>query len=306
MWLAAWTGQAWCCLSQDVNTTGFPTRLYVSTAKGSYRLHWGGTDGQARSQKIPLAFYNPRTKIQLQVDPFELTGFIETIRYDANMTGWDKIASHCFAMTDWAQFVPDPSDPTRPMPGMGQYINVSYRTDADIPQGAPLSDSVFEPEWHPWKRIDKAGRTMLWFDDDQVDPQTQLPWREGLPFQWIQFRFDTVTNDEMVSPIWHSFSMHHIRVPQDAASYVVKVPFFEGPASRGFGKRSGQEMATTLRAMQRLRKMVHFQPNNYESFRGRIVGISEEAWPGGENFSSVMVLNFVEIGASSNLHQAVA
>ena len=61
-----------------------------------------------------------------------------------------------------------------------------------------------------------------------------------------------------------------------------------------------------LREMQRLRKMIHFQPNNYETFRGRIVGISEEAWFGGENFSSVMVLNFVEIGASSNDYQDVA
>jgi hypothetical protein len=289
MWLAAWTGTAWCCLSQEKDTTGEPTKLYLSTAKNSYRLWWGGTDGQARSQLIPLAFYNPRAKIQFDRDPFELTGFIETVRYDANMTGWDKIASHAFAMTDYA------SDE--------QYVDISYRTDADFtPGGGPTDD----PEYHLWKRVDSSGRTLLWFDDTVVNPQTNEPWREGLPFQWIQFKFESYTNDESLCPIWFGFSMHHIRVPQDAASYVIKIPLYEGPGGRGHGQRSGKEMATTLREMQRLRKMIHFQPNSHESFRGRIVAISEEAWAGGENFSSVMVVNFVEIGASSNLNQAVA
>jgi hypothetical protein len=287
MWLAAWTGTAWCCLSRETDTTGEPTRLCLSTAKSSYRLHWGGTDGQARSQLIPPAFYNPRARIQRGQDPFELVAELETFRYDANMSGWDKIASHAFAMTDFATTT--------------QYIDVYYRTDADLP-----TESSADASYTLWKRINNSGRTLLWFDDTEEDPRTGLPWREGLNFQWIQFFFRSVTTNELLAPIFYSFSLHHIRVPQDAASYVIKIPFFEGPGGRGAGHRSGQEMATTLREMQRLRKMIHFQPNNYESFRGRIVGISEEAWPGGENFSSVMVVNFVEIGASINTHQVVA
>lgn len=292
MWLACWTGTAWCGLWENPDTTAEPTKLHLSTASDSYRLWWGDSDGQAYSQTIPLTPYNPRAKVRLGQEAFAESGWWETIRYDAQMIGWDKIASHAFATMDYA------SDTA--------YVDVAYRTDTDYPDP---DNPVDEPEYTLWKRVDRAGRTLLWFDDEELNPRTGLPWREGLAFQWIQFRFTADRRQaptSAVSPVWQSFSLHHIRVPQDAASFVIKIPFFEGPGSRGFGHRSGREMAATLRSMQRLRKMVTFQPTNEESFRGRIVGIAEEGYAGGANFSSVMVINFVEIGASANANLNVA
>lgn len=286
MWLAAWTGTAWCCLSEDRETTGVPTKLHVSTAKNSYRLWWGNTDGRPRTQVLPSDFYQPRAKLKLGRDPFAPMGYFDTMRYDAMMSGWDKIASHAFLNTDYA--------------ALDEKIEIWYRTDQDYNLNSPLDD----PQYHLWKTVDRSGRNLLWFDDEDLNPRTGEPWREGVPFQWIQFRFKFFRGaNQYVSPVWSSFSFHHIRVPQDAASYVVKIPFFEGPGRRGIRGRSGMEMAQTLRGFQRGNKMIHFQPNNFETLRGRIVGISEEAWVGGYEFSSVMVLNIVELGASTNAHQ---
>jgi hypothetical protein len=286
-WLGVWTGTAWGCLYEDRDSGGEPTRLHISTAKSSYRLWMGSTDGQPRTQLIPTAFYNPLAKIALQRDPFAAEGWWDSYRYDANMTNWDKIASHCFANTHYASST--------------EYVDVYYRTDSDL-----TSDPLSSPAYTLWKRVSTSGRTLFYFDDTEINPRTGLPWREGLPFQWIQFRFRAYRgSNELVSPVWHAFTMHHIRVPQDASSYVIKIPFFTGPGGRGYKRRSGMEMSETLRAYQRGNKMIQLQPNNFESIRGRIVGISEEAWVGGNEFSTVMVLNVVEIGASSNAHQVL-
>ena len=292
-WLGAWTGTAWCAL-WDAADTVVPTWMRVSLT-GDHALWWGDSNGVAYRQLLPPPFFNPASRVILGAYPFAATGWMESIRYDANMSGWDKIASHFFAMLDYA--------------GPDTYVDISYRTDAD-----QFDSGLLDPPYRAWKRIDRIGRVLAWFDDTTVDAFSGLPRHEGEPFQWIQFRYDFVRGDDTFkSPIWMWHSLHHLSVPQDSASFVLKIPLAAKEA-KPF-KRSPDEMAETLRALQTTRKMVHLQTRNADPdhpewkvfFRGRVTAVKSEFYVGANNnLDEIMVVNFVELGASSNEFTTVA
>lgn len=288
-WIGAWTGTSWMCLAEVRGTSATPTKLVVSKVTAGYRLWWGDSDGVSYSLKIPLDFYNPRAKVELGEIEFESEGWWESIRYDANMVGWDKISSHCFAMMEYAT--------------ADHYMEIEYRTDADLFQ---LSDDspIIEPSYHPWKTVNKRGRTLLWFDDEEIDPISGEPWREGLTFQWIQFRFRMFRgSDTTKSPILGAFSMHHVRIPQDAASLTMQLKV---PAAEYVDVSRPADTVTRLMALQRYTGFVHIQIDNETVFRGKLAGVTEERWMGGEQVDGIVTLIFVEVGAVTNAHQTVA
>jgi hypothetical protein len=293
-WLGAWTGTAWCALWESGDTAITPTWMRVAM-KGDYALWWGNSGGTAYRQLLPPPFFNPAARVELGVYPFQATGWMQTIRYDANMSGWDKIASHAFAQMDYAS--------------ASEYVDVSYRTDAD-----QWSSGELDPDWRPWKRIDHIGRTLLWFDDTDTDSISGLPWHEGEPFQWIQFRFDFARgSDTYKSPIWMWHSLHHLAVPQDSAVIPLTVILPQKP-SMPF-HRSMNEMAETLFGLQTYRGMVHLQMHNPDPdhpewqvfFRGRVTQVKSESYVGADNnLAEVVTLSFVEIGAASLTNTTVA
>jgi hypothetical protein len=292
-WLGAWTGTAWCALWESEESI-VPTWMKLSL-KGDYALWWGDDDGVVYRQLLPDPFFNPSARVELGVYPFAATGWMETTRYDANMGGWDKIASHFFAMMQYAS--------------ASEYVDIYYRTDAD-----QWTSGEQDPDWRAWKRVDHIGRTLCRFDDTEVDPITGDTWREGEPFQWIQFRYEFFRgSDTYKSPIWMWHSLHHMAVPQDASSLVLKVPL---PQKSGNSKnRSPDEMVETLMDLQTTRKMVHLQTRNPNPdhpewqvfYRGRVTQVKSEFFLGKDNnLAEVVVINFIEIGESSNLYTTLA
>ncbi len=291
-WLGAWTGTAWCALWESEEDMT-PTRMRVSLA-GDYALWWGNTDGQLFRQMIPPPFFNPADRISLGEYAFAAYGWMDTIRYDNQMGGWDKIASHAFAMMDYAA-----SD---------VYVDVSYRTDAD-----QFDSGDTDPPYRSWKRIDHIGRTLMWFDDVDLDPASGLPRREGEPFQWIQFRFEFYRGENTYqTPIWLWHSLHHIAVPQDSSSLTFKIPL---NYDRNVYRRHPNELGQTLRDLQTSRQMITLQignvrPSNPEwqvFFRGRVIKVNSEFYPGADNtIDEVIVVNFIEVGASNNAHTTLA
>jgi hypothetical protein len=293
-WLGAWTGTAWCALWESGDTAITPTWLRVAL-KGDYALWWGNSDGVAYRQLLPPPFFNPAARVELGVYPFAATGWMQSIRYDANMSGWDKIASHFFAQMDYAS--------------ASEYVDVSYRTDAD-----QWESGLLEPDWRPWKRIDHIGRTLCWFDDTDTDPISGLPWHEGEPFQWIQFRYDFARGATTTkSPIWMWHSLHHLAVPQDSAVIPLTVVLPQKPAMPFH--RSMNEMAETLFGLQTYRGMVHLQTHSPDPdhpewqvyFRGKVTQVKSEGYIGADNnLAEVVTLSFVEIGAASLTNTTVA
>lgn len=291
-WMGGWSGTAWNMLWESTNSVT-PTWMRVAI-KGDYALWWGDTSGNIYRQLLPPPFFNPASRVLLSAFPFAATGWMETVRYDANMSGWDKIASHAFAMLDYAS----PST----------YVDISFRTDAD-----QFNAGVLDPPYRKWKRVDHIGRTLMWFDDTTTDPNSGLPWHSGEPFQWIQFYFAfTRGSDRYKSPLWTWHSMHHVTVPQDSASFKLTIPL---NFDRTVYRRDPDEMAQTLFALQRRRGMIWLQlsnprPGNPERqvfFRGRVTQVKSEFWAGADNnLVEVIVLSFIELGASDNLHTTIA
>jgi hypothetical protein len=294
-WLAGYSGTAWCGLWES-STSITPTWMQLATV-GDHALWWGDTDGVAYYQLVPPPFFNPVARLTLQVYPFAATGWLTSVRYDANMTGWDKVASHFFAMCDYA--------------AADVYVDVSYRTDADA-FDAITDANRLDPPWTSWKRIDHTGRTIAWFDDETTDTRSGMPRREGLSYQWIQFKFAFARgSDTYKSPIWSWHSLHHFPVPQDSASFVLTIPL----AVERLYNRSVDEVAETLMELQTHRGMVWLQisdprPSNPEQqvyFRGKVTQVKSEFRAGAKNnLVEVLVLNFVELGASSNEHTTEA
>lgn len=292
-WLGGWSGTSWFALWES--TADLVLTWMRLALTGDYALWWGDEDGVAYRQRLPPPFFNPAARVTLGVYPFAETGWMETFRYDANMSGWDKIASHFFTMMQHAN--------------ASVYVDVSYRTDGD-----QFDSGLMDPPYRPWKRIDHIGRTLCRFDDTETDPTSGLPWREGEPFQWIQFYYAFRRDSNIYeSPLWMWHSLHHISVPQDSASFVLKVPISAKPG-KALG-RSGDEMAETLRGLQVTRKMVHLQTRNPDPshpewqvfFRGRVTQVKSEFYLGADNnLDEVVVVSFVEIGESSNEHTAIA
>lgn len=288
-WLGAWTGTAWTGL-WDAADTVVPTKLYNSLV-GDPSLFWGDTNGVTYRQLVPPPFFNPAARVTLGAYPFQMYAWMDTVRFDANMSGWDKLASHFFAMMEYA--APD------------AYVNISYRTDAD-----QYTEESIDPAWRSWKRVDHIGRTRCWFDDAEDDPASGLPWREGEPFQWIQFRYEFYSSaGGVTAPIWMWHSLHYVPIPQDASSFVFKIPLKQGKTYN----RTGDEMAHTLREMQRLRKFVTLQignpdprhPEHKVFFRGKVIKVVSELYVGADNSTEeAIVVNFIEMESSDNEHTA--
>lgn len=290
IWLGGYSGTAYFCLSQDADTTAEPTWLSLSTVRepSGYRLWWGSTNGKVYNQIIPYDFSNPRARIAQGQHEFRADGWYETIRYDANMVGWDKIASHAFMMMDYAS--------------AESYVDVYYRTDADLFALSGAS-SLNEPAYHPWMRVSARGRTLLWFDNSEVDPKSGEPWREGLVNQWAQFRYEWHRGpNTRVSPIQSGWSLHHVRLPQDASSVTLSINV---PPAEIVNFTTPSRMAQRLRAMQRNPGFVRLQLDNETFKRGKLAGVSEQRFAGGNQYWGKIDIIFVEIGASSNAHQSL-
>jgi hypothetical protein len=188
------------------------------------------------------------------------------------------------------------------------YVDISYRTDAD-----QFDSGLLSPPYRPWKRVDHIGRTLCRFDDADTDPTSGQKWQEGEPFQWIQFRYDFVRgSDRFKTPIWLWHSMHFLPVPQDAATFALKVPT---SYERSVYNRSPNEMAQTLRSLGVSRAILHLQIGNARPgqpdwevfFRVRITQVKSEFVTGADNnLDEVVVINAIEIGESSNLHTTIA
>lgn len=66
------------------------------------------------------------------------------------------------------------------------------------------------------------------------------------------------------------------------------------------------DTVTRLMALQRYTGFVHIQIDNETVFRGKLAGVTEERWMGGEQVDGIVTLIFVEVGAVTNAHQTVA
>jgi len=86
-----WTGRGWHAV-WEASGTATVTRLYVSQARSTYRIWWGGGNN-SYTIELPRSFTNPKQmSYNLSSNLLDTTGYIETGMSDMGMPGYRKIA----------------------------------------------------------------------------------------------------------------------------------------------------------------------------------------------------------------------
>jgi hypothetical protein len=137
---------------------------------------------------LPTDFHLPRQGLQAGIDRFQSEGFIETGWFDAQMAGFDKLASHFQVNL------------TRCIASAGCSVVVRYQRD-------------FETGWTTLgSSLIQRGKRILSFGFD------------GLPFQRIRFRVELASGDATESPLIDSMVLHFTKIPHPAGAWEVTIP----------------------------------------------------------------------------------
>lgn len=259
--ILAWTSTGWHCVWMGGAGTA-PTWMVVSKVSGGYRLWWGFANGVVYAMPLRQSFHNPRAvqdgETGTGLDQFASTGFVITGRFDANMTGFNRIASHVVVDADWAS----PTDK----------ILIEYQTES--------TDT-----WQTLGTVTSTGVTSFSFDPDGDT------FSEGLEFNWIQFKmtFSRGGGNDRISPILRSMMMGFVKIPQNTESFVFTVPL----PKRTWMGRTANEIVHYLEGLLTsgsFLKMVH-QDNEY---RVKVAGVSG-ADATGDDYSGARTVNVIAI-----------
>jgi hypothetical protein len=184
--LMRWTGLGWHTAWESPGSAGVPTRVMVSQADGQYFVAWGYA-GSMYHQQLRRTFHNPRQGADAKIDRFSLASYISTGRFDANLSTFTKLASHLEVMVD------DSS--------LGD-ITVSYQTD----RSGGFSVLGLIPSGN-------TGRQIIGFDTDGEG------FAEGVPFRWIELRYDFVGYDPTTTTIVNWASLYFVVRPLQSSSF---------------------------------------------------------------------------------------
>jgi hypothetical protein len=274
--LAAWTGVGWQVqwptedmVESDALEGVIPTHVMVMSTPSSYKLAWGASNGKVYEMYIRRTMHNPRQGLLEGIDKFARTSFIETSRFDMDMLGFTKIASHV----------------------------IMFMRNASTDENVLIQYEVDDGGWE------------YFYDDDGVTPlsvtnigKTIFPFRKaelytnevssrGIPFNWIRFRMELNRGEGTVlrTPIIRAFNLHFLKVPQNSSTFQFTVPL----PKRSFMGRGPQQMSDKLNDLLTAKEMVFLRHQN-RLYRGRLAQVTGVDSTG-LDFSGIRNINFVEI-----------
>lgn len=236
----------------------------------NYALWWGANDGYAyRLTQFP-DFHNPLVAIDSQRGEFASSGYLYSGKFDAQMLGFDKIASHAYI--HW-ELLP-----------VGTEIKLSYQTDrhgwTDL--GIAVDDSTQDDPGHH--------STCLLF---AVDPETGFSWGER--FNWIEFRIDLSKGEDLpgwMSPAFRAVTFHYTKRPQNTTSLALILKLEDSLSGQGSGEQY-QWLKEQMEGDVMLRLTL-----GRKEYRTRIAGIEKNGPPGVPDLGQVQV-NFIDIRPAS-------
>ena len=168
-----WTGFGWHAV-WEASGTATVTRLYVSQARSTYRLWFGGGNNSYTSI-LPRSYTNPKVLISnsettdypLEASPGIPGLYVETGMNDMGMGGYRKIAHSVKVRTGFPE--------TAPYNGIAVY----YRTDEESaytllhPDGTPYTPAIGSDEYEVFTYWFKSDRTGVAFDEIELKLASQ-------------------------------------------------------------------------------------------------------------------------------------
>ncbi len=269
----AWTGLGWHRLweAQAAGATATLTYAMIDGRANNYRLYWGSGNNLC-SIALRRSFHNPKQGWMSGVDQFASVGFFETGKFDANMRGFNKLASHVTVFMENAN--------------ANATATISYRTDITMAayQAAPLTAT----EWVELGEVSATGTTILNFAEETVTGYTGQ-FSRGVDFNWIQFRVLFELTDADDPPIMEHFVFHYTKIPQDTSSFIFEVPL---PPDTFMG-RTSKKMADDLAALIEANQFCIFKHKGNQ-YRVRVAGVAGSE-PVGDEGGGVRQVNLIEI-----------
>jgi hypothetical protein len=184
--LLEWTGIGWHTAWVSDDASAEPSLLTLSGASSATRLWWG-YGGHLYTINLPRDFHLPRQGLLAGIDRFRDAGYLETGWFDAQMAGFDKLASHFQVDLERCE--------------SGCSVIVKYQTDF-----------AAEDEWTTLgDPLTGAGKRVLSFGF------------AGVRFQRIRFRLEFASTDATESPLVRATILHFDKLPHSAGSWKVVV-----------------------------------------------------------------------------------
>jgi DNA-binding beta-propeller fold protein YncE len=262
-WHGAWEG------SDDNTQLTWANVTTTSHTTDGYRLWWGSDDGNVYTMPLRRTFHNPRSGWQAGVDRFAESGYILTSRFDALMTGFYKKASRLVLFVDNAT-------PT-------ERIRVRYRVDYANSDDTENGWTDFSTDGSA-TYITEPGRHILEFGLDA----SGFSWGER--FNYIQFRIDLDRgDDEYQTPVLHAMVLNYTKIPQQAKTFQMTVPFPKEEWMGRTGKTIREDLEELLRADQYV-KLVH-QEQTYRGQLSAVAGLTAT----GLDYEGGATVSFIEI-----------
>lgn len=258
--------------SREVANTG--VGIAMSRAGGTYRLIWGGGDGNFSAQSLPMDYTNPSVVAASSfgyatgtgVSAFASTYYMYSGYFDANMPNYVKLASSLRL---------DIEHPAATDEDVDDVVIVDYRVDNDT----------------AWTRI--ATRTFTGATTGEfgtIDAQGVYP---GIPFSRIQLRvgIGELTDNTATSPRIKSVSLAFLKMQNPSWSWTIQLDL-----EKTHGDRSPDEMYTDLVALKDDDRFYAIQmlDGPEGTFRARIAAMSAVPQTGTDRRRQVQ-LNVIEV-----------
>lgn len=261
----------WHCYWESESTSLLVTWMVLGAVDDrNYALWWGADDGYAYRLTQYPDFHNPLIAIESQRGEFADAGYLYSGKFDAQMLGFDKIASHAYI--HWEH-----------LPSLTE-IKLSYQTDRHGWQdlGIAVDDSTQDDPGHH--------STCLLF---AVDQATGFSWGER--FNWIEFRIDLSKDASLPdwsSPSFRAITFHYTKRPQNTTSLALILKLEDMLNGEG-----ASEQYQWLKEQMEADVMLKLSIGRFQ-FRCRIAGIEKTGPPGVPDLGQVQV-NFISIQPAS-------
>ncbi len=255
--LQRYTGVGWHTAWQSDGASGRPTRSMVSEAEGEYRIWWGYA-GAMYTQVLRRTFYNPRQGAAIGLDRFATSSFLQTGRFDANISAFTKLASHVEVHTD---------------PTSSGTITVQYRTDR--------TDG-----WQFLGFVTLSGGSQFLSFDPNGDG-----FAEGIEFIWIEFSYTLESGDNTRSALVNWIALYFTPIPLQSRSWRLLVPLMEiDDQWINYGAR---EIADFLDSLTTTGRFVTFKHRN-DTYRVRVAQTQGDEQTG-KDLRGTRTLTLVEV-----------
>jgi hypothetical protein len=252
----------WHCYWESESTDVLVTWMTLGAVDdANYALWWGANDGYAYRLTQYPDFHNPLIAIESQRGEFGDYGYLYSGKFDAEMLGFDKVASHAYI--HW-ESLPE-----------GTAINLSYQTDRHgwMPLGSAVNDGVHKS-------------TCLLF---ALDTDTGFSWGER--FNWLEFKIEMSRDPDLplwLTPGFRAISFHYTKRPQNTTSLAVVIQLEDMVNGEGAG-----ESYDWLKEQMEADVMIKLNLGRKE-YRTRIAGIEKMGFTGMDETGQIKV-NFIDI-----------